>query len=103
MTETLVGGIDGSPESRAAADRAAQEAVRRHAHLHLVHPRPRRAARPPAGLLRAAAQGRSPRCEGRGLFRGRVGAGGCPTNASTAPSCPSLPDPRAGPGGGNLC
>ncbi|MFF5486476.1 universal stress protein [Streptomyces virginiae] len=37
MTETLVGAIDGSPESLAAADWAAEEAVRRHAHLHLVH------------------------------------------------------------------
>ncbi|MFJ7587501.1 universal stress protein [Streptomyces sp. NPDC097617] len=37
MKRTLVVGVDGSPESRAAADWAAQEAVRRDLHVHVVH------------------------------------------------------------------
>ncbi|QES53223.1 universal stress protein UspA [Streptomyces venezuelae] len=37
MKHTLVVGVDGSPESRAAADWAAQEAVRRDLSLHVVH------------------------------------------------------------------
>ncbi|MEU7602833.1 universal stress protein [Streptomyces sp. NPDC040724] len=37
MKRTLVVGVDGSPESRAAADWAAREAVRRDLPLHVVH------------------------------------------------------------------
>ncbi|MFF9009786.1 universal stress protein [Streptomyces goshikiensis] len=37
MKSTLVVGVDGSPESRAAADWAAREAVRRDMQVHLVH------------------------------------------------------------------
>ncbi|MYV80163.1 universal stress protein [Streptomyces sp. SID1046] len=37
MKRTLVVGVDGSPESRAAADWAAREAVRRNLPLHVVH------------------------------------------------------------------
>ncbi|MFG2715625.1 universal stress protein [Streptomyces goshikiensis] len=37
MTPTLVAGVDGSPQSRAAADWAAREAVRRDLPLHVVH------------------------------------------------------------------
>ncbi|MEU8436127.1 universal stress protein [Streptomyces sp. NPDC029216] len=37
MKRTLVVGVDGSPESRAAADWAAREAVRRDMHVHVVH------------------------------------------------------------------
>ncbi|KJY36065.1 universal stress protein [Streptomyces katrae] len=37
MERTLVVGVDGSPESRAAADWAAREAVRRDMRLHVVH------------------------------------------------------------------
>ncbi|MFE2547388.1 universal stress protein [Streptomyces sp. NPDC059355] len=37
MKRTLVVGVDGSPQSRAAADWAAQEAVRRDLPLHVVH------------------------------------------------------------------
>ncbi|MFD8141545.1 universal stress protein [Streptomyces sp. NPDC059708] len=37
MERTLVVGVDGSPESRAAADWAAREAVRRDLWLHVVH------------------------------------------------------------------
>ncbi|WP_405763098.1 universal stress protein [Streptomyces sp. NBC_00045] len=37
MKRTLVVGVDGSPESRAAADWAAQEAARRDMHVHVVH------------------------------------------------------------------
>ncbi|WP_198939778.1 universal stress protein [Streptomyces sp. MJM1172] len=37
MKRTLVVGVDGSPESRAAADWAAREAVRRDLHVHVVH------------------------------------------------------------------
>ncbi|MCX5010321.1 universal stress protein [Streptomyces sp. NBC_00555] len=37
MKRTLVVGVDGSAESRAAADWAAQEAVRRDMHVHVVH------------------------------------------------------------------
>ncbi|TDU74697.1 universal stress protein [Streptomyces sp. KS 21] len=37
MKRTLVVGVDGSPESRAAADWAAQEAARRDLHVHVVH------------------------------------------------------------------
>ncbi|MFJ6782990.1 universal stress protein [Streptomyces yangpuensis] len=37
MKRTLVVGVDGSPESRAAADWAAEEAVRRDLHVHVVH------------------------------------------------------------------
>ncbi|MFJ3636045.1 universal stress protein [Streptomyces sp. NPDC090112] len=37
MKRTLVVGLDGSPESRAAADWAAEEAVRRDLHVHVVH------------------------------------------------------------------
>ncbi|MFE9634041.1 universal stress protein [Streptomyces sp. NPDC006463] len=37
MKRTLVAGVDGTPESRAAADWAAREAVRRDLPLHVVH------------------------------------------------------------------
>lgn len=37
MKDTLVAGVDGSPQSRAAADWAAREAVRRDLPLHVVH------------------------------------------------------------------
>ncbi|MFJ8166720.1 universal stress protein [Streptomyces sp. NPDC096136] len=37
MKRTLVVGVDGSPESRAAADWAAREAVRRDLHVHVIH------------------------------------------------------------------
>ncbi|THA81558.1 universal stress protein [Streptomyces sp. A0592] len=37
MKDTLVVGVDGSPQSRAAADWAAREAVRRDLPLHVVH------------------------------------------------------------------
>ncbi|GGS35082.1 universal stress protein [Streptomyces nojiriensis] len=37
MKSTLVVGVDGSAESRAAADWAAREAVRRDMHVHVVH------------------------------------------------------------------
>ncbi|MFC9581571.1 universal stress protein [Streptomyces yangpuensis] len=37
MKRTLVVGVDGSPESRAAAGWAAEEAVRRDLHVHVVH------------------------------------------------------------------
>ncbi|MFJ9549251.1 universal stress protein [Streptomyces erythrochromogenes] len=37
MKRTLVVGVDGSAESRAAADWAAREAERRNLHLHVVH------------------------------------------------------------------
>ncbi|MET9854514.1 universal stress protein [Streptomyces sp. NPDC006450] len=37
MKRTLVVGVDGSPQSRAAADWAAREAVRRDLPLHMVH------------------------------------------------------------------
>ncbi|MFJ3922940.1 universal stress protein [Streptomyces sp. NPDC090022] len=37
MKRTLVVGVDGSPESRAAADWAAREAVRRDMHVHVAH------------------------------------------------------------------
>ncbi|MEU5145663.1 universal stress protein [Streptomyces yangpuensis] len=37
MKRTLVVGVDGSPESRAAAAWAAEEAVRRDLHVHVVH------------------------------------------------------------------
>ncbi|MFD3467187.1 universal stress protein [Streptomyces sp. NPDC058682] len=37
MKRTLVVGVDGSAESRAAADWAAREAVRRDMHVHVVH------------------------------------------------------------------
>ncbi len=37
MKRTLVAGVDGSSQSRAAADWAAREAVRRDLHLHVVH------------------------------------------------------------------